>query len=88
MTPRSKKILKWTGYTLAPVAALTVALGAYIYSIHPKPVGSPPALQAELEGENARLRKRLEHAELIIAVQKKASELLGIPLESPDDEKT
>ena len=42
----------------------------------------------ELEGENARLRKRLEHAELIIAVQKKASELLGIPLEGPDDEKT
>ena len=39
----------------------------------------------ELERENARLRKRLEHAELIIAVQKKASELLGIPLESPDD---
>jgi transposase-like protein len=41
----------------------------------------------ELERENARLRKRLEQAELIIAVQKKASELLGIPLESPDDEK-
>lgn len=40
----------------------------------------------ELERENARLRKRLEHAELIIAVQKKASELLGIPLESPDDD--
>lgn len=42
----------------------------------------------ELERENARLRKRLEHAELIIAVQKKVSALLGIPLESPDDEKT
>jgi transposase-like protein len=41
----------------------------------------------ELERENARLRKRLEHAEIIIAVQKKISELLGIPLESPDDEK-
>jgi transposase-like protein len=42
----------------------------------------------EVERENARLRKRLEHAELIIAVQKKVSALLGIPLGSPDDEKT
>ena len=42
----------------------------------------------EVERENARLRKRLEHAELIIAVQKKVSALLGIPLESPNDEKT
>ena len=42
----------------------------------------------ELERENARLRKRLEHAELIIAVQKKVSALLGIPLESPNDKKT
>jgi transposase-like protein len=42
----------------------------------------------EVERENARLRKRLEHAELIIAVQKKVSDLLGIPLESPNDEKT
>jgi transposase len=41
----------------------------------------------ELERENARLRKRLEHAEIIISVQKKISELLGIPLASPDDEK-
>jgi transposase len=40
----------------------------------------------ELERENARLRKRLEHAELIIAVQKKVSKLLGIPLASPDDD--
>lgn len=42
----------------------------------------------ELERENTRLRKRLEHAELIIAVQKKVSKLLGIPLESPDDDET
>ena len=41
----------------------------------------------ELERENVRLRKRLEHAEIIITVQKKVSELLGIPLESPNDEK-
>jgi len=42
----------------------------------------------ELERENTRLRKRLEHAELIIAVQKKVSKLLGIPLESPDNDET
>ena len=41
----------------------------------------------ELERENSRLRKRLEQAEIIISVQKKVSKLLGIPLESPDDEK-
>jgi len=41
----------------------------------------------ELERENVRLRKRLEHAEIIISVQKKISGLLGIPLESPNDEK-
>ena len=37
----------------------------------------------------ARLRQRLEQAETILAIQKKASELLGIPLNRPsiaDDE--
>jgi len=34
----------------------------------------------ELERENRRLKKRLSHAELIIDVQKKISELSGIPL--------
>ena len=40
----------------------------------------------ELERENARLRKRLEQAELIIGVQKKVSEILGIPLQGTDDD--
>lgn len=35
---------------------------------------------AELERENERLRKRLQQAETIIEVQKKISEILGIPL--------
>ena len=39
---------------------------------------------AELERENARLRRHLKRAETIIEVQKKASEILGIPLEDPD----
>ena len=43
----------------------------------------------QLRKENARLRQRLEQAETILAIQKKASELLGIPLNRPsiaDDE--
>jgi len=43
----------------------------------------------ELEGvrrENDQLRERLRQAELIIDVQKKVSEMLGIPMAKPDDE--
>ncbi|NIN63889.1 MAG: IS3 family transposase, partial [Anaerolineae bacterium] len=35
---------------------------------------------AELERENRRLERRLKQAETIIEIQKKTSELLGIPL--------
>lgn len=35
---------------------------------------------AELERENARLKRRLKQAETIIDVQKKVSQILGIPL--------
>lgn len=38
---------------------------------------------AELEREKGRLERRLRQAELIIEVQRKASELLGIPLSRP-----
>jgi len=40
----------------------------------------------ELERENARLKKRLKRTDLLLDIQKKASELLGIPLNSPDIE--
>jgi len=40
----------------------------------------------ELERENARLRRRLQRADIIIDIQKKASELLGIPLSRPDSD--
>jgi transposase len=40
----------------------------------------------ELERENAQLRKRLKRTDLLLDIQKKASELLGIPLNSPDIE--
>lgn len=38
----------------------------------------------QLERENARLKRRLQQAELMLELQKKASELLGIPLKSLD----
>ncbi len=38
----------------------------------------------ELERDNKRLKRRLDHAEMIIDVQKKISELSGIPLQKVD----
>ena len=48
MKTRIKKILKWTGIVLGSLFLLIVALGAYVYSIVPKPLGKVPALQSEL----------------------------------------
>jgi transposase-like protein len=42
----------------------------------------------QLERENARLKKKLERAEAIVQIQKKASELLGIPLSQPDSDES
>lgn len=39
---------------------------------------------AELERENRRLQTRVDRAERIIEIQKKLSEVLGIPLPDPD----
>jgi transposase-like protein len=39
-----------------------------------------------LERENQRLKEQLRQAELIIDVQKKVSEMLNIPLKTPDGE--
>jgi transposase-like protein len=53
----------------------------------PTPKPKPSARQVALERENRRLQKRLAQAEAIIEFQKKAHELLGIPLKSlPRDE--
>jgi len=41
---------------------------------------------ARLERENQRLKEQLRQAELIIGVQKKVSEMLNIPLKTPDGE--
>jgi len=40
----------------------------------------------QLERENARLKRRLERVELMLSIQKKASEMLGIPLNHPDND--
>jgi len=42
----------------------------------------------QLRRENRRMKEKLRQAELIIDVQKKVSEMLNIPLKSPDDEGT
>jgi hypothetical protein len=52
----------------------------------PATVTSPLARRvAELERDKAKLERRLKQAETIIEVQKKISEILGIPLKTPDD---
>jgi cell shape-determining protein MreC len=38
----------------------------------------------ELERENRRLKRRLEQAELLLDIQKKISEITGIPLKEVD----
>lgn len=54
----------------------------------PKPAARNPltAELAQAKRENARLGRRLEHAEAIIEIQKKVAALLGIPLATPDSD--
>lgn len=40
----------------------------------------------QLERENARLKRRLQRTELLLDIQKKASEILGIPLNPLDED--
>ena len=42
----------------------------------------------QLRRENARLKARLQQAELILEIQKKASEILGISLKTLDNERS
>ena len=49
------------------------------------PKADPQAAElARLKRDNERLRKRLEQAELIIDVQKKVAQILGVPIEEQD----
>jgi transposase len=51
-----------------------------------KPTSHHAARVTQLERENARLKARLRQTELILDIQKKASEILGIPLNALDYE--
>ena len=51
----------------------------------PKRKVEDPRVQ-QLERENAKLRRRLQRVETMLEIQKKASELLGIPLNHPDSD--
>lgn len=52
----------------------------------PKQKRSPEADElARLQRENERLRKKLDHAEKVIDVQKKLSEILGVTLDPPSE---
>jgi transposase len=53
-----------------------------------KPKNPLTAEVTRLQRENERLKKHLRQAELIIDVQKKVSEMLDIPLTTPDDERS
>jgi len=50
-----------------------------------KPSNHQAVRVTQLERENARLKARLRQAELILDIQKKASEILGIPLKTLDN---
>ena len=54
----------------------------------PKPAARNPmaAELAQANRKNARLVRRLEHAEAIIAIQKKVAALLGLPLATSDSD--
>jgi len=51
-----------------------------------KPVNPDDKRVAQLEREKRRLEARLAQAELIIDIQKKVSQMLGIPLKTLDDD--
>jgi transposase-like protein len=55
-----------------------------------KPLARNPLAQevARLQRDNERLNKKLKKAEIIIDVQKKISQILGIPQDLPEEEES
>ncbi len=53
-----------------------------------KPTNPLAKRVAELERQNRKLRKCLEQAETIIEFQKKVSDILGIPLNNPENDES
>lgn len=66
-------------WRLQRAAGLLTALGGQRRGRPEQPVNPDQPRMRELEREVRRLQKRLHQAELIIEMQKKISELLGIP---------
>jgi transposase-like protein len=64
------------------------ALGAKKRGRKPKRKDAVAVENERLRRENRRLMERLRQAETIIEVQKKVSEMLGIPLQTPNDDET
>ena len=50
----------------------------------PKPKAQDPRIR-QLERENARLQRQLKRVALLLDIQKKAGEILGIPMKNLDD---
>jgi transposase-like protein len=50
----------------------------------PKPKAQDPRMK-QLERENARLQRQLKRVALLLDIQKKAGEILGIPMKNLDD---
>ena len=70
----------------------TKGSGAVLSALTPKKRGRKESVRNPLVAENEKLRRenerltnRLRQAEIIIDVQKKVSQILGIPLASPED---
>lgn len=53
-----------------------------------KPADPSAEKVKQLEAENRKLKRRLERVELMLDIQKKASELLGIPLKAPENDES
>jgi len=63
------------------------ALGPQKQGRKPQPRDPLSDRVTELERENARLQQRLKQAEAVIEIQKKISEILGIPLNPPEKDR-
>ena len=69
--------------------------GGVLSALTPKKRGRKETVRApllveneKLRRENERITKRLNQAEIIIDVQKKVSQILGIPLATPEEGET
>ena len=79
----SSHLLSWRGQAQRGELA---ALAPQKRGPKPKEVDERDKELAALRRENARLMRRAERAEAIVEVQKKLSQLLGIPLPETEDE--